>query len=234
MQLGEQYIPQAAKYDHVFSKRQKKNRVELVTDFPENNDAEMIMALQIHPHCRCMLTRNVSCDEQSEWTCIHDINEEPLRSDDEQEEVEPQPKRKRTTTLANRSALNEPQDQDTDALPPRQPRRPMRMGTVQVFHLDNAGAGRVAAGTASVSTRTDTFIPDIWAAEVTVQERAIRQNRARNSNNHVSGYNFVYAISSGVLPLRPSVASRLMVNSSSPRLLTTSWSPTSPRTTTPR
>ncbi|XP_043653470.1 DDB1- and CUL4-associated factor 10 homolog [Drosophila teissieri] len=223
MQLGEQYIPQAAKYDHVFSKRQKKNRVELVTDFPENNDAEMIMALQIHPHCCCMLTRNVSCDEQSEWTCIHDINEEPVRSEDEQDEVEPQPKRKRvSTTLASRSSLNEPaQEQDTDGLPPRQPRRPMRVSTVQVFQLDNAGSGRGASGNASVSTRSDSFIPDIWAAEVTVQERAIRQNRARISHNHVSGYNFVYAISSGVLPLRQSGANRLMGNSSSPRTLTT-------------
>lgn len=46
---------------------------------------------------------------------------------------------------------------------------------------------------------TDSFIPDIWAAEVTVQDRAIRQNRARNTNS-VTGYNYVYAISSGVLP----------------------------------
>ncbi|KAH8383139.1 hypothetical protein KR009_007065 [Drosophila setifemur] len=210
MQLGEQYIPQAAKYDHVFSKRQKKNRVELVTDFPEQNDAEMIMALQIHPHCRCMLTRNVSCDEQSEWTCIHDINEEPVPSDDEPAEEEPQAKKKRVIP-PSRTAN---QDQETDGLPPRPPRRPMRMSTVQVFHLDNAGSGRLAAAaSAPASPRPDTFIPDIWAAELTVQERAIRQNRARNTNNHVSGYNFVYAISSGVLPLRPSVASRLVVNS---------------------
>lgn len=218
MQLGEQYIPQAAKYDHVFSKRQKKNRVELVTDFPENNDAEMIMALQIHPHCCCMLTRNVSCDEQSEWTCIHDINEEPVRSEDEQDEVEPQPKRKRvSTTLASRSSLNEPQDQDTVGLTPRQARRPLRVSSVQVFQLDNSGAGRGASDNPSVLTRSDSFIPDIWAAEVTVQERAIRQNRARVSNNHVSGYNFVYAISSGVLPLRQLGANSLMGSSTSPR-----------------
>lgn len=44
--MGHQYIPQAAKFDHVFSKKQKKNRVELVTDFP--NDAEVILALQVN------------------------------------------------------------------------------------------------------------------------------------------------------------------------------------------
>ena len=47
--MGHQYIPQAAKFDHVFSKKQKKNRVELVTDFPEENDAEVVLALQVSP-----------------------------------------------------------------------------------------------------------------------------------------------------------------------------------------
>lgn len=48
MQMGKQYIPQAAKFDHVFSKKQKKNRVELVTDFPKDNDAEVILALEVY------------------------------------------------------------------------------------------------------------------------------------------------------------------------------------------
>lgn len=45
MQLGRQYIPTAAKFDHVFSKKMKRNRVELVSDFP--NDAEVITSLQV-------------------------------------------------------------------------------------------------------------------------------------------------------------------------------------------
>jgi len=47
MQMGRQHIPQAAKYDYIFSKRMKKNRVELVTDFPKDNDAEIILSLQV-------------------------------------------------------------------------------------------------------------------------------------------------------------------------------------------
>ena len=47
MQLGRQFIPHAAKYDHIFSKSQKRNRVELVSDFPKNNDAEVVCALQV-------------------------------------------------------------------------------------------------------------------------------------------------------------------------------------------
>ncbi|KAM8706421.1 hypothetical protein ACLKA7_010661 [Drosophila subpalustris] len=204
MQMGEQYIPQAAKYDHVFSKRQKKNRVELVTDFPDQNDAEMIMTLQIHPQCLCMLTRNVSCDEQSEWTCIHDINEEPEPTDDDETGDEDEPLTKKKRTLLPQPRQTEPTEPETRA--PARPmlRRFMRANTVRVN-----GATPVAG--------SDNFIPDIWAAEVTVQERAIRQSRARNSNNHVSGYNFVYAISSGVLPLRSSLANRLLSGSARTR-----------------
>ncbi|XP_062125018.1 DDB1- and CUL4-associated factor 10 homolog [Drosophila sulfurigaster albostrigata] len=196
MQLGEQFIPQAAKYDHVFSKRQKKNRVELVTDFPEQNDAEMIMALQIHPQCRCMLTRNVSCDEQSEWTCIHDINEEPEVTEDETGD-EPTIKRKRPLPPPRPSESERGVQQGFQIARP-QLRRYMRAHPARIVATSPPAAGGA----------TDNFIPDIWAAEVTVQERAIRQSRARNSANHVSGYNFVYAISSGVLPLRSNVGNR--------------------------
>ncbi|XP_068155465.1 DDB1- and CUL4-associated factor 10 homolog [Drosophila tropicalis] len=266
MQLGEQYIPQAAKYDHVFSKRQKKNRVELVTDFPEQNDAEMITALQIHPECLCMLTRNVSCDEQSEWTCIHDINEETTPADEDTEEEEPVVKRKRVPTPSSTSSSSSNSsfgssngngsDNGTsgsstdssgssrssstsstgervqDATQADALMRPLRRPTrsVHFIHLENAAAARAEAAVSNsqITPRADSYIPDIWAAEVTVQERAIRQSRARNSSNHVSGYNSVYAISSGVLPLRPSVASRLVVNSTRQRPYTEP--PTTPPT----
>lgn len=64
----------------------------------------------------------------------------------------------------------------------------------------SSGVGiSMPASTVQPQSRPETFVPDIWAAEVTVQDRAIRQNRGRSSNS-VTGYNFVYAISSGVLP----------------------------------
>lgn len=68
---GRQFIPTAAKFEHVFSKNMKRNRVELVSDFP--NDAEVISSLQIHPHGWCALSRNISYDESTEFTCLHDI-----------------------------------------------------------------------------------------------------------------------------------------------------------------
>ncbi|XP_064465722.1 DDB1- and CUL4-associated factor 10-like isoform X2 [Ornithodoros turicata] len=56
----------------------KRNRVELITDFPRGNDAEVISSLQVHPQGWCVLSRNTSSDENSEWTCVHDIQEPPL------------------------------------------------------------------------------------------------------------------------------------------------------------
>ncbi|BFF92399.1 DDB1- and CUL4-associated factor 10 homolog [Drosophila madeirensis] len=208
MQLGDQYIPQAAKYDHVFSRRQKKNRVELVTDFPEQNDAEMIMALQIHPHCRCMLTRNVSCDEQSEWTCIHDINEEVPTSESEQED-EVKLKRRHPSSTSSRAASTSetpPATLEGSEVTSARPTRRVTRGLHLFRYNPTSGRGGSAAVARYLNDRPESFIPDIWAAEVTVQERATRQNRAREANNQVSGYNFVYAISSGVLPLRQAAA----------------------------
>lgn len=75
MQMGRQYIPYAASFDHIFAKTMKKNRVELASDFPQENDAEVISSLQIHPQGWCALSRNISYDESSEWTCVHDIQE---------------------------------------------------------------------------------------------------------------------------------------------------------------
>lgn len=35
-----------------------------------------MVSFQIHPHGHCALTRNISYDEQSEWSCVHDLHEE--------------------------------------------------------------------------------------------------------------------------------------------------------------
>lgn len=60
---------------HHFTAR--RNRVELIFDFPSENDAEIISSLQVHPHGWCVLSRNTSKNEKSEWTCVHDIQEQP-------------------------------------------------------------------------------------------------------------------------------------------------------------
>lgn len=59
----------------------KRNRVELICDFPRDNEAEIISSLQVHPHGWCVLSRNTSRNEKSEWTCVHDIQGQPPLDD---------------------------------------------------------------------------------------------------------------------------------------------------------
>lgn len=75
MQLGDQYFPIVSEFKHVFDSRRRRNRIELISDFPQNNEAEVISSLAIHPHNWVALSRNTNSDEQSEWTCVHDIQE---------------------------------------------------------------------------------------------------------------------------------------------------------------
>ncbi|XP_017477394.1 PREDICTED: DDB1- and CUL4-associated factor 10 homolog [Rhagoletis zephyria] len=223
MQMGKQYIPQAAKFDHVFSKKQKKNRVELVTDFPEENDAEVILSLEVHPRGHCFLSRNLSYDGVTEWLTVHDLEEE---SDDITESVKKcnndgnKRKRKREADTDKDDAVAEHSRPATGSREStedvlfnvnrriRGPRLPTRTDPVTMMPLrqygeasgsNNTGSGNTDGNSASSNSTMPTFVPDIWAAEVTMQDRALRQNRDRETNT-TNVYNFVYAISSGVLP----------------------------------
>ncbi|RVE53945.1 hypothetical protein evm_001348 [Chilo suppressalis] len=73
MQMSQQLIPIAAMYDHLFDSNRKENRIEFVSDFPDGNDAKVVGSLQIHPQGWSALSRNISHDDRSEWSCIHDI-----------------------------------------------------------------------------------------------------------------------------------------------------------------
>lgn len=88
MQLSQTTIPVAASFTHLFSKKRKKNRIEFLTDFPEGDDAEVVSSLQVHPQGWCALSRNISNDENSEWTCVHDIQD--LEDNVSDEEMTPE------------------------------------------------------------------------------------------------------------------------------------------------
>uniref|UniRef100_A0A182N8M0 Uncharacterized protein n=1 Tax=Anopheles dirus TaxID=7168 RepID=A0A182N8M0_9DIPT len=92
MQDSRQLIPKAVRFRHMFYPKRKKNRIELVTDFPPDNHPEMIGGLVIHPQGWCTLSRNVSIDETSEWSVVHDIQEisqnDNMDEDEEEDMVE--------------------------------------------------------------------------------------------------------------------------------------------------
>ncbi|XP_047994468.1 DDB1- and CUL4-associated factor 10 homolog [Leguminivora glycinivorella] len=89
MQMSNQLIPIAAQYDHLFDSKRSQNRIEFISDFPEGNDAEVVSALQIHPLGWSALSRNISHDDRSEWSCIHDI--QPVERSSDKSVVDPPP-----------------------------------------------------------------------------------------------------------------------------------------------
>lgn len=62
----------------------------------------------------------------------------------------------------------------------------------------NGDNSRSRPGTSSGTNRQDSFIPDIWAAEISIKDRA--QRTPRELSRSQNAYAYVYAISSGVVP----------------------------------
>lgn len=54
----------------------KRNRVELISDFPPQDEAHVITSLEVHPHSWAILSRNITRNDDSEWTCVHDIQDD--------------------------------------------------------------------------------------------------------------------------------------------------------------
>lgn len=181
MQMGRQFIPTAAEFEHVFSKSMAKNRVELVSDFP--NDAEVISSLQIHPQGWCALSRNISFDESTEFTCLHDIQHHDLDEDDEEDKVnaaeEHLVRKANAERRSNTYELTAPNDD-----------LPLSLSSL-----------------ASVNVNPVSTHPDIWAAEITVRDRM--QGIRRNSTGDTFGNTHVYGISSGVLSSNAALPVRL-------------------------
>lgn len=176
MQLGRQFIPSAAKFEHVFSKEMKNNRVELVSDFP--NDAEVISSLQIHPQGWCALSRNISYDESTEFTCLHDIQhkeyDDSIDADDESEQ-----QRKKARQDEEESTENVEDGEE------------IQHGTATESDAAMDAGNETEPAEQQQQPQTH---PDIWAAEVTVRDRL---NGARRNNAFCNTH--VYGISSGVV-----------------------------------
>ena len=77
-----QALELAINYTQLF--HAKRNRVEIISDFPDGNDAEVLSSLRLHPQGWVALSRNTSSDEGSEWCCVHDIQSLPTQPDEDQ------------------------------------------------------------------------------------------------------------------------------------------------------
>jgi len=82
MQISGKALELAINYTSLF--HTKRNRVEIISDFPEGNDAEVLSSLRLHPQGWVALSRNTSSDESTEWCTVHDIQSLPTNPDDDE------------------------------------------------------------------------------------------------------------------------------------------------------
>lgn len=194
MQLGRQFIPTAAEYDHVFSKSMRKNRVELVSDFP--NDAEVISSLQIHPQGWCALSRNISYDESTEFTCLHDIQHREYSDDEDKDEADTESEQQHRKVNEDRMATQRNTvDLSTSTT-----------STANDVPLQSPSSNSTIESDSAQSVVSTSTHPDIWAAEVTVRDR---MHGIRRNSTGTFGNTHVYGISSGVLSSNSALPVRL-------------------------
>ena len=74
MQKSNQEMQQAIAANHMF--RRARNRVELVGDFYENS--EMITALEVHPHARCVASRSTTAGSSAEVSDVSSFDDERM------------------------------------------------------------------------------------------------------------------------------------------------------------
>ncbi|KAL4231138.1 DDB1- and CUL4-associated factor 10 [Mactra antiquata] len=74
MQRSRQPLNLGLMYNHVFE--QERNRVQFIADWPTGNDASVISSLQVHPQGWCILSRNTDSSEATEWTCVHELQDD--------------------------------------------------------------------------------------------------------------------------------------------------------------
>ncbi|EFX74031.1 hypothetical protein DAPPUDRAFT_324775 [Daphnia pulex] len=78
MQISQTPISLATDFSHLFTS--KRNRIELISDWPIGNEAEVVSSLHVHPQGWCVVSRNTSNVDKSEWTCVHDIQDTSVDS----------------------------------------------------------------------------------------------------------------------------------------------------------
>lgn len=205
MQMGHQYIPYGASFDHIFSRSMKRNRVEFASDFPEGNDAEVICSLQIHPQGWCALSRNISYDDSTEWTTVHDIQEDKADDDaapsdggddetDESGEGEGDDSDDSDGERTQRRSAKRAKLHRTRALSAASKLRDRREAYNQRRRSLRAAAATATAERSSDEIRPSSRHPDIWQAEVRYGQR----NNVVISSSGL-GSTTVFGISSGVL-----------------------------------
>jgi DDB1- and CUL4-associated factor 10 len=178
MQVRNQHLPIASKYDYLFSSQQKTNRLELISDFPNGNNAEVISSLQIHPQNWVALSRNNSYDDSSEWLCVHDIQK--MENDAENVEAISTNMSQQIDEIEIINDTNEQRIERNSVYStnmnielPTEPPEQENIDEVQVIPFPLAPTLRPPFG--------DTEILDLWTGSLTYNHRSRRQLLERPS-----------------------------------------------------
>ncbi|XP_041970131.1 DDB1- and CUL4-associated factor 10 [Aricia agestis] len=218
MQMSQQVIPIAASYDHLFDFKRTENRVEFVSDFPDGNDAEVVSALQIHPQGWTALSRNISHDDRSEWSCIHDIQPANELSDKSCRDTSPPPppaprrappRRPRRRPRPYRHPRPAPPAAPTPAAETsgesagpsrREPAEPEAGPSTSRGDASPPAASRLGPGLASIQN-------DVWEASITIkQHRMLQEMYSRGQVGRNFNMQRIMGINTGISPpaaLRP-------------------------------
>lgn len=159
------------------------------------------------------MSRNISYDESTEFTCLHDIQHREYDEDNDKDENDAEASVSRKLQRVERNAV-EPESgiraNPNDVINRNPNPISNTSNTNSQSHIllrpivnnsnsaNNSTSTSANAGGIPVNISTH---PDIWAAEVTVRDRMLG-NRRRNSTG-AFGNTHVYGISSGVLSQSP-------------------------------
>lgn len=148
------------------------------------------------------MSRNFNYNEASEWSCVHDIHLiDPEETDEsEEEEFSNATKRNRLKRTHRESEDNLVRIHSFSEPPPPLSHRLTLAASQRPTSSGSNNEERSRPGTSNDTNRQDSFIPDIWAAEISIKDRAQRCSREQNHRSQ-NAYAYVYAISSGVLPI---------------------------------
>ncbi|XP_022817744.1 DDB1- and CUL4-associated factor 10 isoform X1 [Spodoptera litura] len=235
MQMSRQPIPIATMYDHLFDSSRKENRVEFVSDFPDGNDAEVVSSLQVHPQGWSALSRNISHDDKSEWTCIHDIQSIPDANDKSTRDTSPSGGG--TTHPGTRPVRRRPRYYRTNRM---HHINPMTMTHVNLT-MDGDVVGPGPSSSRNAPANASSVPPsrlsggmsgiqnDLWEAAITVkQQRILQEMYHRGQVRRNFNMQRITGINSGINPAIPvsrQVLNRRQRDEESP--------PPSPRSITP-
>ncbi|CAH2249765.1 jg6075 [Pararge aegeria aegeria] len=193
----------------------KPNLVEFVSDFPDGNDAEVVSALQIHPQGWCALSRNISHDDRSEWSCIHDIQPLDTGSDKSCRDTNspppprvPAPRRPPRRTRSHPYRQPRPMaqvppitgEQSPSVSPSRSQARPDPLP-----HRPEPEAGpsapRAEERPANVAPVLSSIQNDVWEASITIkQQRMLQEMYSRGQVGRNFNMQRIMGINTGITP----------------------------------